>query len=346
MTTPPILSIKEPLRCHLVSRDPLIIISYGLPFGAPMQLSPLLKDRKAYFLMGNWWSLLDRTSLIQVKSLFGLMCNLYPRHEFLFLTNAPEESVMLGALDLPNYFCHHNTFLDERLFQPLPGVAKDLDAVYTARPQSFKRHSLARLIPSWALLYYFTPGDQEKQRAYVEHLRRAMPGMVLPNHDPQTDAYRRLSPAGMCRAINRAKVGLCLSSVEGGNYSVTEYMLCGLPVVTTPSQGGRDQYLDPAVTRTVPPDAQAVAEAVAELADRAIPPREVRLRALVKMREQRQRFIRLIDTIWRQEGREDSFADHFDAVFTHKMLTHPGSPEAFLAEHGLLSDMEPARLAV
>ena len=40
MSTSPVqplrLSIKEPLRCHLVSRDPLIIVSYGAPLGTPM----------------------------------------------------------------------------------------------------------------------------------------------------------------------------------------------------------------------------------------------------------------------------------------------------------------------
>jgi glycosyltransferase involved in cell wall biosynthesis len=342
MTTPPSpaiqLSVRETLRCHLVSHDPLIIISYGLPLGAPMQLSPHLAHRKAYFLMGNWWSLLDRSVLLRTKQLYGLMRDLYPRHEFIFLTNAQEENALLERIGLPNYRCHHNAFLDESIFRPLPEVEKDLDAVYTARPLPFKRHTLARRIPAWELLYYFDPAGKDKQEGYLRHLQRTMPGMVLPNHDPVTGAYRRLNPYAMTQAINRARVGLCLSQVEGGNYATTEYMLCGLPVVSTPSQGGRDAFLDPDISRVVEPDPRAVAQAVTELIALELPPRLVRLRTLITIREQRQDFIRLIEALYEREGRRESFADRFSSVFTHKMLTYPGTPEQFLARHGLLPD--------
>jgi glycosyltransferase involved in cell wall biosynthesis len=342
MTSPTVpdyrLSVSEFLRCHLLSRDPLIIISYGLPLGAPIQLSPYLADRRAYFLMGNWWSLLDRKLLARTRHFYSLMRERYPLHEFIFLTNAREEDAMLERIGLPHYFCHHNAFLDENIFRPLPGVAKTLDAVYTARLLPFKRHALARHIPSWGLVYYFEPGERQKQETYLRHLRKTMPAMVCCNHDPATDAYARLDPEAMCRTYNTARVGLCLSQVEGGNYATTEYMLAGLPVVSTVNQGGRNHFLDPDVSRIVEPNAVAVAEAVAALVARNIPPRTVRLRALVKIREQRQDFIRLIEAILHREGCHGGFADRFEAVFTNKMLTYPGTPEAFLASHGLLPE--------
>jgi glycosyltransferase involved in cell wall biosynthesis len=344
MTTPPSpvlqLSVKETLRCHLVSRDPLVIISYGLPLGAPMQLSPLLADRKAYFLMGNWWSLLDRDVLVRTRQFYSLMRDMYPRHDYIFLTNAKEENAILERIGLPNYFCHHNTFLDENIFKPLPEIKKDLDAVYTARLLPFKRHSLARFIPSWELLYYFDPAYKDKQLAYLGYLRRTLPGLVLPNHDPETGHYRHLGPYAMAQALNRAKVGLCLSQVEGGNYATTEYLLCGLPVVSTPSQGGRDLFLDPEVSRVVPPDARAVAAATAELAALNLPPRLVRLRTLVKIQEQRQDFIRLIEALYARAGRCQNFGDQFADVFINKMITYPGTAEKFLARHGLLAGQD------
>jgi hypothetical protein len=167
--------------------------------------------------------------------------------------------------------------------------------------------------------------------------------MACLNHDPATGAYRKLAPSEMCQAINRARVGLCLSQVEGGNYAATEYMLCGLPVVSTPSQGGRDYFLDPEVSRIVPPDTVHVARAVAELKRLDLPPRLVRLRALLKIKEQRQDFIRLIEALFAREGGHEPFADRFESVFTHKMMTFPGTPEAFLAGHGLLAEARPAR---
>jgi len=344
MTTAPAvtyrLSIKETLRCRLVSRDPLIVLSYGAPLGAPMQLGPFLADRKAYFLMGNWWSLLDTRLLEQTKELYAMMTATYPLHRYIFLTNAPEENAALKRYGLPHYFCHHNAFLDERLFHPVPGVAKTMDAVYTARLSRFKRHILARRIPSWGLVYYYMPGPREPQEAYLRSLTRAMPGMVPCNQDRRTGLYRFLPPKEINRVYNAARVGLCLSEAEGGNYATTEYLLAGLPVVSTPSEGGRDVFLDPDNSRIVPPSAAAVAEAAAALIARKIPPREIRLRALVRIREMRQDFIRLVASIHEQEGRAGAFADRFDAVFTHKMFTVYGAPEDFLAQHGLLSGQE------
>lgn len=330
------LSVRETLRCHLVSRDPLIIISYGLPLGAPMQLCPHLAHRKAYFLMGNWWSLLSRDILVRTRQFYSMMRELYPLHQFIFLTNAQEENDMLERIGLPNYLCHHNAFIDERIFRPQPEVKKDLDAVYTARLLPFKRHMLARDVVSWGLLYYLDPTEQDAQLAYLRKLQRFMPGMVLPNHAPDAGVYRYLNPQAMSQAINRARVGLCLSKAEGGNYATTEYLLCGLPVVSTPSQGGRDAFLDPELSRIVPPDARAVAEAVAELSRLDLSPRVVRLRTLIKIRQQRQDFIRLIQAIFEAEGRQEPFADRFAEVFTHKMFGYPGTPERFLARHGLL----------
>ena len=41
---------------------------------------------------------------------------------------------------------------------------------------------------------------------------------------------------------NLSKVGLCLSKAEGAMYSSMEYLLCGLPIVSTKSIGGRDEF--------------------------------------------------------------------------------------------------------
>jgi hypothetical protein len=330
------LSLSDFLRCRLISREPLIILSYGLPMGVPIQLSPFLADRRVYFLMGNWWTLLDPKGLAQTKALYDALSDRYPQHRFLFLTNAREECQALDRLGMPNFFCHHNAFLDERIFCPQPGIKKTLDAVYTARLNRFKRHILARHIPAWGLLYYHDQTNAAAQSAYLEYLRRVMPAMDCLNHDPATGAYRRLDPSEMCRAYNRARVGLCLSQAEGGNYATTEYLLCGLPVVSTPSTGGRDFFLDPETSRIVEPDARAVAGAVAELIARRLPPREVRLRALLRMREHRQGFIGLIESILAREGCPEPFADRFEKLFTNKMLDYPGTPEKFLSANGLL----------
>ena len=45
--------------------------------------------------------------------------------------------------------------------------------------------------------------------------------------------------------LNQCKVGIILSEVEGANYASIQYLLAGLPVVSTKSKGGRDVFFDP-----------------------------------------------------------------------------------------------------
>lgn len=327
--------INDTLRCLCINHDPIIIVTYGNPMAGATMLSPFLAGRKVFFLAGSWWSYLDFGLLHQTIKVFAAMREVFPEHQYLFLTNDHEENALLNRFGLPNYFCHHNAFLDENVFTPLPHIAKSLDAVYTARLTRGKRHALARNIPAWGLLHGLGTSRKKQELSYLRHLRRLMPGMVLMNGDPETGTYSLLSPQQVNQAYNRARVGLCLSAIEGGNYATTEYLLCGLPVVSTRSKGGREIFLDPEVSRIVEDDAQAVAQAVSELIAQRLPPQLVRLRTLVKLREMRGDFIRLINAILAREGKTPDFAARFKTVFTHKMITYPKSPEAFLERNGL-----------
>ena len=47
-------------------------------------------------------------------------------------------------------------------------------------------------------------------------------------------------------------------------FASMEYLMCGLPVVTTPNRGGRNRYFTPRNSRLVDPRPDAVAAAVAE----------------------------------------------------------------------------------
>jgi glycosyltransferase involved in cell wall biosynthesis len=90
-------------------------------------------------------------------------------------------------------------------------------------------------------------------------------------------------------------------------FASVEYLLAGLAVVTTPAQGGRHIYFEDAYCLTVPPDARAVAEAVAALASRAIPAAHIRAKTLQKMTAQRMRFLDLLDRIIEDSGGRGGF---------------------------------------
>jgi glycosyltransferase involved in cell wall biosynthesis len=76
--------------------------------------------------------------------------------------------------------------------------------------------------------------------------------------------YKNLLATEVAEVLNRCRVGLILSEEEGICSASCDYLLCGLPVVSTPSRGGRDEFYDSENCIIVEPSSTAVAEAVAE----------------------------------------------------------------------------------
>lgn len=105
-------------------------------------------------------------------------------------------------------------------------------------------------------------------------------------------------------AYNQARVGLCLSRVEGCMCVGIQYLLAGLPVVTTRNVGGRDEFFDPAYVRWVDDDPEAVADAVAELVALNLDPDMIRQAALDKMKHHRSRLQAWIQHVIQAEGGE------------------------------------------
>jgi hypothetical protein len=91
-------------------------------------------------------------------------------------------------------------------------------------------------------------------------------------------------------------------------FASTEYLLAGLPVVTTPSRGGRAVYHDAEYCLTVPPDPRLVAEAVQALKARGISRAYIRDRTLQRLERDRERFMALLNSILEEGGSAKRFA--------------------------------------
>ncbi len=87
-----------------------------------------------------------------------------------------------------------------------------------------------------------------------------------------------------------------------------EYLLSGLPIVSTPSIGGRHIYFDEEFCLVVPADPSSVAEAVDAMKARAIPRGYVRERTLKRMEQDRGRFLGLLNAILEESGAEPRFS--------------------------------------
>ena len=127
----------------------------------------------------------------------------------------------------------HNIHVNEQIFMPMR-ERRDYDAIYVARLVSRKRHELAQDIKRLRLVAYgHNPGDLPSSLKHASCNRKSL------------NAYE------VAKAINSAHAGLCLSAEEGQMNASIEYLACGIPVVTTPSRGGREEYFDELNSLTV-----------------------------------------------------------------------------------------------
>ena len=113
-----------------------------------------------------------------------------------------------------------------------------------------------------------------------------------------------------------------------------EYMLCGLPIVSTPNTGGRNVFFDNRHAVIVEPTPEAVAAGVRQMISRKIPRHEVREAVLEKMRDHRRRFVQLIDDILESFGHPRTFAKEFPKLFVNKLRVSASFPDGLLVHAG------------
>lgn len=126
-------------------------------------------------------------------------------------------------------------------------------------------------------------------------------------------------------------------------YAAAEYLLCGLPVVSTRAVGGREEWLDHPFARLVADDPAEIAAAVAELVELRPPADEIRHEALRTLREHRRRFVDVGQQILDGESSGRDFAREWYSGFFHKLECW--RPAEQVIEH-LRSDCPPAGAAV
>ena len=260
----------------VASTDPIITISKreaGLPAGLASLRPELFESQPSLHFIGLTWSGESATAVETIAADVAAMRSRLPQAHFVMMANTPPESVAFSQAGIANLLVNELIFVDERLFTPAhPGAnpAPKYDAVYTARLAPGKRHELAKAV-SRVVLMYGAPQAQD-----IERVKEALPRAIFANHEFNGGAYRYLDEKQVRDVLVQSSVGLCLSDVEGAMRASLEYRLCGLPVVSTQSSGGRDRYLVGPHVRVVADDPREIANAVAELKSRYFHPAAVR----------------------------------------------------------------------
>lgn len=316
-------------------------IGYGrpgpsLPLSAtvPAALGPLLRDRPFYILLGQNWTLEDagrRQRLLAAKAAYEAE---YPRHHVIYLCNSDKEVSLLTASGHSAVVANHNILVDEAVFRPLADIAPRYDAIYNARLTPFKRHELAAEVPRLLLIYVYdsSEGSISEFHARHDHYRRILPQATFANRLTESGC-ERLGRSAVNQALASARVGLCLSAYEGAMLASIEYLMAGLPVVSTNSIGGRDRYFDDEYCLIVPDDPRAVAEAVAVLIARDIPREYIRDQTMIKIRRDRRHFATLINTLAARHGVELDFESVLISMIRGGRIAPWQSARQFVGQH-------------
>lgn len=277
-----------------------------------------IRNHAAYFLCNWCWHIEEPQHIEVVKELEQELLQLYPNLIFFHLCNTLRQTEVFQAHQLNAIFCNQNCFLDERIFNSLPNIEKKYDAVYDARFVKFKRHFLASEIDNLALIYAQTSFD-EYNADYTIETKKLFSNAHYFDHS-ESGKYVGLKIKGINQCLNECRVGLCLSAVEGAMYASGQYLLSGLPVVSTKSLGGRDVFFDERYTIIVEATPQAVKHGIEDLVNRHISPDFVRQNTLEKIKIHRQRFIDVVQSIFDSEGIERDFQDEWNTIFFDKLV--------------------------
>lgn len=225
------------------------------------------------------------------------------KDRFIFMFPDFSAKTMFEYFGFQGDIVNHNCFIDENLFKVVESE-KIYDAIYTARLVPFKRHYLASKVDNLALIAGSTNGELIKD---------------LPQHKYINESH--LSAHDVIQKLAQSKVGLLLSDFEGACYSSSEYLLCGLPVVSTRSHGGRDIWYNAYNSIVCDANPESVSEAVQKLAAQERDPHRIREMHIQLSKQLRLNFIRMHQKALIACSDSTDTQDYFNNNFKNKLLT-------------------------
>lgn len=245
----------------------------------------------------------------------------YPRQDLVLLANNKRQMDAFAARQMKAIFFNQNALVDERLLVVSPDISRRFDAIYNARINPVKRHELATKVENLALITIVDGGTNMR---LFEELVAILPNANWLNFEADQYSlgdYRRIRQAQLSDYLNQSRCGLCLSRNEGAMFASIEYLLCGLPVVSTRSYGGRDEFYDEAYVAIVEDDPEAVASGVRDLVARRIPAEYIREKTLRKLEAHRVRLVDYILDLAAAKGIELSRQKIHSSIFPNQLYS-------------------------
>lgn len=225
------------------------------------------------------------------------------KEQFVVLCNDYDDFMLFSDYDFCCVIVNQNCFLDTTKFSPSHDIKKEYDAIYTARLVDFKRHYLAKKVQNLALVV----GNPNSANELPDiPPARYINNVPLPSNEVQIK-------------LNQAKVGLILSDIEGACFASSEYLLCGLPVVSTTSRGGRSIWYNSYNSIICDADPDAVNQSVQKLIEAKPDPGRIRAQHIELSNHFIRNFIILLQNLFDKYSINSAADVFFTNNYFHKM---------------------------
>jgi hypothetical protein len=204
----------------------------------------------------------------------------YDIHKYLFiLVNSPAEYRELAqfhsALNIYSWSNACRTFAqDDEIFSKsiITYNERKFDGVMCSKNVKFKRHSLTWGIPN---IKYLISCDHSPCKSSCKCLGSQICDNCMWDNVPlkniqdnkhlTSEITTDVPLKKVCNELHNARCGIILSPSEGSCYASLEYLLHGLPVISTQSTGGRANYYDNINSITCDASREGVEAALTEI---------------------------------------------------------------------------------
>jgi glycosyltransferase involved in cell wall biosynthesis len=291
----------------------IVLNDYVNLFPLSKEISANLK-KDIHIICGVWWSIETPRRLFKI--IFVILRNrvLYPKIKVSILCNTKREKKLLSFFNIDSVYCNQNCFIDEKVFTIVPGVERRFNAVYNAVLNDFKRHALASdIMGQIAFVTY-----RFENTTYKEYLDKKLNNITWLNYLPGKQPIF-LDNEALVEIYNESYTGLALSAVEGSMYASCEYLLCGIPVVSTNSKGGRDVFFNEYNSIIADAVPEKIALAVERLTSANKDPMAIRTTAISLMQQHRKQFIKHVNRILQAKGFQYDISDTWNEWFVNKL---------------------------
>ena len=236
----------------------------------------------------------------------GFLENMEHPENYCFLSNEECTNTARRSNGFTSIFCNENTFIDTDMFNIEP-VEKEYNMVICSRIKDWKGFHLASEMDNLALI--------ASRWGIESHWGKNSDDYLKLNYTYLNE--RKLTPEEVCKVYNSSNVGGIFSRAEGGCKVSSEYLLCGLPVISAESIGGRDCWYDDYNSATVDcrPENEKAQAQIKQAYERIMRERKdphiIRATHLEKMGENETTLLAHIQTIFDEHGVNTKAEDWF-----------------------------------